>query len=84
MIRETEALARAKKVDLPDNIAGIVIEKARSFAPGTKTSMQRDQEQGHPTELESLIGYVCREGQALGVPTPTYAAVYGELKPACK
>ena len=84
MIREIEGLARAKNVGLPDNIADITIEKARSFAPSTKTSMQLDQEQGRPTELESLIGYVCREGKNLGVSTPVYENIYGNLKAICK
>ncbi|MDR1621572.1 MAG: 2-dehydropantoate 2-reductase, partial [Synergistaceae bacterium] len=79
MVREVEDLARAKNIDLPDGIADITIEKARSFAPGTKTSMLLDQENSRPTELESLIGYVCKEGKALGVATPTYGTVYDDL-----
>jgi 2-dehydropantoate 2-reductase len=83
MIGEIQDLARAKKIDLPENIADITIEKARAFAPGTKTSMQRDQEQKQPTEIESLIGYVCKEGRALGVPTPVYDRLYEDLKAVC-
>jgi ketopantoate reductase len=41
--------------------------------------MQLDREKNRQTELESLIGYVCGEGKALGVPTPTYDAVYNSL-----
>jgi 2-dehydropantoate 2-reductase len=84
MIREIEELARAKNIDLPDNIADITIEKARSFVPSTKTSMQLDQEQGRSTELESLIGYVCKEGKTLGIPVPAYETVYSDLKAICK
>jgi 2-dehydropantoate 2-reductase len=84
MIREAEALGRAKNVDLPENIADITVEKARSFAPLTKTSMQVDREKGRPTELESLICYVCREGKALNVPVPTYNTVYEGLKNICE
>jgi 2-dehydropantoate 2-reductase len=84
MIHEIEALARAKNIALPKDIAGLTIEKARSFAPLTKTSMQLDQEKDRMTELESLIGYVCREGETLKVPLPTYEAVYGDLKKICK
>ncbi|MDR2176230.1 MAG: 2-dehydropantoate 2-reductase [Synergistaceae bacterium] len=84
MIGEAEALAAAKKVDLPENIAHLTLEKARAFPPSTKTSMQLDREKGRQTELESLIGYVCEEGRALGVPTPAYDAVYGGLKAVCK
>ena len=84
MIQEIEALARAKSIGLPASIADITIEKARSFAPFTKTSMQIDQEKDRQTELESLIGYVCREGKATGVPTPTYDKVYDGLTAVCK
>ena len=83
MIREVHALAKAKGVDLPENIADLTIEKARSFAPFTKTSMQLDQEKGNPTEIESLIAYVCDEGRAHSIPTPTYDTVYKSLKEIC-
>jgi 2-dehydropantoate 2-reductase len=85
MIREVEALAAAKKVGLPENIGHLTLEKARAFPPSTKTSMQLDWEKDRTTELESLIGYVCAEGRALGgVPTPVYDSVYGKLKAVCK
>lgn len=84
MIRELESLARSKNIDLPENIAALTLEKARTFAPSTKTSMQLDREKGRQTEIESLIGYICREGEALGVPTPTYDTVYKSLKAVCK
>ncbi|MDR1731154.1 MAG: 2-dehydropantoate 2-reductase [Synergistaceae bacterium] len=80
MIREIENVARAKGTDLPPDIADLTLEKARAFAAGTKTSMQVDQEQGRPTELETLIGTICEEGRALGVPVPTYETVYRSLK----
>jgi 2-dehydropantoate 2-reductase len=84
MIREIEALARAKKIDLPENIADLTLDKAKSFAPFTKTSMQVDQEKDKTTEIESLIGYVRKEGQALKVPVPIYETVYESLKKICK
>ncbi|MCL2010120.1 MAG: 2-dehydropantoate 2-reductase [Synergistaceae bacterium] len=84
MIGEIEALARAKNIDLPENIAETSIEKGRVFPPFTKSSMQMDQENGRQTEIESLIGYVCREGKTLGVPLPTYEKVYNGLKGVCK
>ena len=84
MVLEIEALARAKNIDLPANITDITIEKARSFPPLTKTSMQTDHEKGRLTELESLIGYVCREGKTAGISTPAYDKVYEELKAVCR
>ena len=84
MIDEIEALARAKNIDLPKNIAELTIEKARSFPPLTKTSMQVDQEKDKLTELESLIGYVCREGKTANISMPAYDTVYDGLKAVCK
>ena len=84
LIREAEDLARSLGVALPQNIADLTLEKARSFAPDTKTSMQLDQEQGRATELEFLVGYVCREGRLRGVPTPAYDRFYEGLKAICK
>jgi 2-dehydropantoate 2-reductase len=80
LIGEIEAVARAKGVNLPENIADITIEKARAFAPGTKTSMQLDAEKGRATELETLIGYVREEGRTLGVPVPAYESLYDSLR----
>jgi 2-dehydropantoate 2-reductase len=84
MIREVEALAAAKNIGLPENIADLTLERARAFPSSTKTSMQLDRERGQKTELESLIEYVCKEGKALGVLTPTYDTVCGKLKAVCK
>jgi len=39
-------------------------------------SMAADIEAGRETELESLLGYLVRKGQALGVPVPTCETVY--------
>ena len=84
LIREDEDLARSLGVALPQNIADLTLEKARSFAPDPKTSMQLDQEQGRATELEFLVGYVCREGRLRGVPTPAYDRFYEGLKAICR
>ncbi|MDR1649727.1 MAG: 2-dehydropantoate 2-reductase [Synergistaceae bacterium] len=84
MIQEVNALAAAKNIDLPENIAHLTLEKARAFPPSTKTSMQLDREKDRKTELESLIGWVCGAGRTLGVPTPAYDAVYDSLKAVCK
>ena len=43
------------------------------------TSMHSDILAGHRSELESLVGYVVREGQRLGVPTPLYRKMYHAL-----
>ena len=46
-----------------------------------KPSLQRDFEAGRPSELESMVGAVRRNGRELGVPTPTADMVYAALLP---
>ncbi|NLL36844.1 MAG: 2-dehydropantoate 2-reductase [Fretibacterium sp.] len=84
LIGELEALARAHKVPLPENIADLTVEKARSFDSTTRTSMQLDQEQGRMTELDCLIGYVCREAAAQNLPVPNYDRIYAALLETCR
>ncbi len=42
--------------------------------------MHLDFKNGHKTELETLCGYVVREGKKLRLPTPLMAKIYGVLK----
>ncbi|WP_373034197.1 ketopantoate reductase family protein [Sulfurovum sp.] len=42
--------------------------------------MHLDFQNGSRTELESLCGYIVREGQRLRLPTPMMAKIYGVLK----
>lgn len=81
LMREVEALARAQNIPLDAD----VVEKALSFvdaaAPNIKSSMQRDVESGRRTELESMIGVICRKGREWNVPTPVADFVYAALLP---
>ncbi|MDR1740943.1 MAG: 2-dehydropantoate 2-reductase [Synergistaceae bacterium] len=79
MIGEVAALARAKGVALPGDIEDVVMEKARSFPPATKTSMQIDRECGAPIEIDTLIKYVADESAVFGLSTPAYDRVYSGL-----
>lgn len=81
LMREVEALARAQNIPLDTD----VVEKALAFvdaaAPNIKSSMQRDVESGRRTELESMIGVICRKGREWNVPTPVADFVYAALLP---
>nr|BAL53448.1 2-dehydropantoate 2-reductase [uncultured Chloroflexota bacterium] len=81
LMREVEALARAQNIALDAD----VVEKTLSFvdasAPNIKSSMQRDVESGRRTELESMIGVICRKGREWNVPTPVADFVYAALLP---
>ncbi len=81
LMREVEALARAQNIALDAD----VVEKSLAFvdaaAPTIKSSMQRDVESGRRTELESMIGVICRKGREWNVPTPVADFVYAALLP---
>lgn len=81
LMREVEALARAQNIALDAD----VVEKSLAFvdaaAPNIKSSMQRDVESGRRTELESMIGVICRKGREWNVPTPVADFVYAALLP---
>lgn len=81
LMREVEALARAQNISLEAE----VVEKSLAFvdaaAPNIKSSMQRDVESGRRTELESMIGVICRKGREWNVPTPVADFVYAALLP---
>ena len=42
--------------------------------------MHRDFRAGRPTEVDSLCGYIVREGERLGIPVPAYEEIYRSLK----
>ncbi|MBE9505190.1 MAG: 2-dehydropantoate 2-reductase, partial [Chloroflexi bacterium] len=80
MMSEVGALARKKGVELPEDIVEQALGKAGAFPGDTKSSMQLDVESGRRTELETMLGYVVRQGRELGVPTPLHSDAYESLK----
>lgn len=81
LMREIEALARAQNIPLDADVVEKSLAFADAAAPNIKSSMQRDVESGRRTELESMIGVICRKGRQLGVPTPVADFVYAALLP---
>ncbi len=81
IMAEVESLARAEGVNLDKDIVQNWMDFIDKSAPNIKPSMQLDVEAGHRTEIESMIGVVCRKGQELGVPTPATDFVYASLLP---
>ncbi|MEN6463547.1 MAG: 2-dehydropantoate 2-reductase [Syntrophaceae bacterium] len=79
VLKEIEAVARAKKVGFPPDVVRQTMDKVAAFPHGTKTSLQRDFEKGSQTELEVITGYVLKTGRQLGVPTPLTEKIYREL-----
>jgi len=69
-VREVEAVAGAKKIEMPEpDMAARAEEVCRRTADNTN-SMLQDVRQRRRTEVEAINGAVVREGQAVGVATP--------------
>jgi len=61
-----------------------IVERQYQFclklAPGQKSSMQIDLEQGKRLEIDALSGAVVRLGAARGIPAPVHRTIYAGLK----
>ncbi len=79
LLKEIEAVARARGVNLPPDIVKASIGKVSSFPFATKTSMQRDYEKGNPIEIDIFMEYIVKSGRELGISTPLHERVYAAL-----
>ena len=66
---ECLAVARAARIEVQGDMHEAVRGIARSM-PGQLSSTAQDLARRKPTEIEHLNGFVVRQGEALGVPTP--------------
>ncbi len=83
LLEETEAVARAQAIAVPDGIADVVFAYASSsLDPSFLSSMARDVLRGRPLEVESLNGAVVRAGEATGTPTPANRTVLDAILPS--
>jgi 2-dehydropantoate 2-reductase len=80
--REVYSVARAKGIALPKEHLETVINWPDRLEPTATTSLQRDIDEGHPSELEEQIGVVVRAGREVGVMTPVHAFIYNSLLPS--
>jgi len=80
-IAEVAAVGRAHGVALPTELEVRTLAFVDGLLPATRPSLQRDVEEGRPSELEAQNGAVVRLGRARGVPTPTHALLYAALLP---
>ncbi|MDR3367663.1 ketopantoate reductase family protein [Rhodoferax sp.] len=78
---EAAAVGRALGIALPTDIAQRGLALHQSFPKTMYASMYHDLAKGRPMELDSLSGYIVRQGRALGVPTPVHEMAYLALKP---
>lgn len=74
-------VARARNIDLPENVIAKTLEFIDALPSGGTASMQRDIMDGKPSELESQAGAVVRLGQEIGIDTPVSNFIYSSLLP---
>ena len=79
LLKEIADVAEAKGIHIQDEVEK-ALKTASSLPEDASTSMHLDFQNGSRTELETLCGYVVREGQRLRLPTPMMAKIYGVLK----
>jgi 2-dehydropantoate 2-reductase len=78
---EIVMVARAKGVQLPEDIIEKQFRIIDSQPYDTTSSLQRDFMAGRPSELESQNGAIVKMGEELGLPTPINSFIYDCLLP---
>ncbi len=79
LIREAEAVARARGINLDPDVVEKIVERADRLPP-SRSSMLYDVLSGKPLEVDALNGVIVRYGRELGIPTPFNQALHGTLK----
>jgi 2-dehydropantoate 2-reductase len=78
-VEEVAAVAERKGIRLPNNMLAATFELAEVM-PRTTSSTAQDIARGRRTEIEHLNGYVAREGERLGIPTPVNRTLNALIK----
>lgn len=79
-MREVEAVARAKGIDLEADVVDTTMAFADRLEPTATASMQRDVVAGRRLEYDALSGAVVRGGREVGVATPVHEFIWICLK----
>lgn len=80
LIAEVAELARAKKINVAENIEELTLEKIRKAPLNATSSMHADFAKKGKTELETLTGYVVDQSSMFDLETLNYTWLYGNLK----
>ena len=81
LIEEIKTIALAKNITIAEDVTEKTLKIQRALPYETTSSMHTDLLNDKPvTELESLVGYVVREGRNYRLSIPTYERVYKSLK----
>ncbi len=80
IMREVESIAKALKINLPDDIVEKTFSKAGQFPFETKTSFQRDVEQrGRQSEWDLLGGTIIRYADKFNIAVDNTKATLSRL-----
>ena len=79
-MREVQAIAKAKGVDLTEEDFRRQGETVKRLRPGNKPSTLQDLERGRRTEVDLFAGNVVRMGRELGIPTPVNEVYYHAIR----
>lgn len=79
--QEIAALAAADHAALELGAVEDTLAGMDQLPPLWRSSMQRDIESGHRSEIEAIIGIIGHKGRELGIPTPIADMVYAALLP---
>jgi 2-dehydropantoate 2-reductase len=80
LIEEVQQIAAARQIIIAEDITKKTLQKLEALPFETTSSMHSDFQQMKPdNELESLTGYVVREGQKYNLATPMYKAMYEKM-----
>ena len=83
IMREIQAIAQQKGIDLPNDIIQKTFEKALTFPPKTPTSLQLDVHSGKENnELELFAGAILKYSQETQIDTSFTEKIYREIKAA--
>ena len=78
---EIKNVAKAKGITLNEEHLKATFEVINKLDSKTTASTQRDIMEGKPSELENFNGYIVKQGNRLGIPTPVNQYIYECLLP---
>ena len=81
LMQEAFAVGQAKGAGMADDLVEQHWADGLKRDPEVETSMQFDRERGARLELDWFSGYIVREGERLGIPTPCHRVAWMALKP---
>lgn len=76
VVRESIAVAKALKVNLPEDIFEITMKTTRNTAPASKSSLLVDIENGRKNEIETLNGSLIKLAKNVKVNVPMNQKIY--------